>query len=104
MAKAKYVTVRVTKEDIKRGKPHDPDCCPVALAADRRGFFVVGVNRQYIEVEPNDLYSNDDAFKELLLPKLAQRFIDDFDHGKPVKPMKFKLRLPGGMVVLEKKA
>lgn len=45
-------TVRVTKQDIDKGIPLNPEACPIALALKRRyPHRHVVVGRDYVEVE-----------------------------------------------------
>lgn len=101
MLKKKYVTVQVTKKDIKEGEPRDPSWCPVALALLRKGFDHPEVHDSRFEAEYS-LVDGGSDFRSVPLPKLAQRFIDKFDDQdyvtpKTLKPLKFRLLLPDGV-------
>jgi hypothetical protein len=88
MAKAKKltgVTVTVTAADIQRGSAADPLRCPIALAMKRVTRRKVCVN--VAEVHVGNVGSRD-VYE---LPRRADRFMDAFDFGHPVKPFSFKI-------------
>ncbi len=90
----KPTTIHVTQEDIHQGVCKHPEQCAIALALSHTYKDEV----DYIEVESydsikmsdkNDMWyrielCEDDDFK-------VQSFIDDFDDGKKVKPMSFRI-------------
>ena len=76
--------IKVTAEDIKRGKRQDCWRDPVARAARRAtsksawvGYFTMGL----------------DGRKARKLPKKVASFVSRFDAGKPVKPFSFEIDL-----------
>ena len=82
------LTVDVTKEDINQGRACSAGFCPIALALRRHpGLKVVGIGRE-------EIYTHSFYAPRLRLPRKAQRFIVAFDHGEPVAPFTFKLKLP----------
>jgi hypothetical protein len=79
--------IRVTQGMIDKGIPGNACLCPVAMAFDALpGFhhvFVLYSNgRAFIGTDPIEVV-------RFRLPLIARRFIDRFDHGKPVKPFEF---------------
>ncbi len=87
-SKAKYVTVRVTRYFITRGVKRSSGSCPIALAGDsatkKMQTFVA---REHLKLR------HDYGEKIMALPKKAQKFIEDFDSGKPVRPFSFRVRV-----------
>ena len=87
---SKKVTVEVTERDIRRGITADPRSCPIALALKR------ATRKKNVAVfnEDADLRNNDrDWLTEwsAKMPRRATRFVDQFDKGYTVKPIKFNL-------------
>lgn len=89
--KVDTIKVTVTSDDIKKGKPRNEDCCPIALATNRafdgmlegslsvcQSFVALRVTGEPIE-------------RTEQLPGEAVAFIRDFDAGIEVKPFEFKL-------------
>ena len=83
-------TISVTAEDIRNGCKNSPGSCPVA-----RGFARSCPRKRIAVYTLNAfiLLSTGDALR-LPLPQRASDFIIAFDGGKPVKPFKFRLKLP----------
>ena len=75
-------TIKVTQKDIDTGSPDDCELCPIAIAAKRV------ITDAHIQVSSIVLYVNDDR---RTLPPEAQKFVRDFDNGKPVSPMEFEI-------------
>ena len=74
----------VTKEDIQNGRRENPYLCPIARAIKRQCKYTgrrVSVGCRVATVN----------YRTLDIPKSAQKFIDDFDNKKPVKPFSFNL-------------
>lgn len=74
--------VRVLKSDIRKGVEGSCSRCPIAIAVRRlapRGKSVVVTWDEAI-LGHTTTYD---------LPRVASRFIDRFDEGKPVKPFSF---------------
>lgn len=80
----KTITINVTKRDIKNGKPGARFSCPIALSATRKTGQCVIVDEGYIEIQG----------VSMALPAKAKAFVHAFDLGKPVKPIKFPVRVP----------
>lgn len=80
----KTITINVTKRDIERGEAESYNC-PIYHAAKRKLPHIECVRLREIITRRNKSYS---------LPEIAQNFIYDFDEGKPVKPIKFPVRVP----------
>ena len=76
--------ITVTKEDIQKGRRGDPFLCPVARAIKRRCKLT---GRKV--VVGNSLASV--LSRTLDIPKKAQKFINNFDDKRPVKPFSFNL-------------
>jgi len=84
--KMKTITVRVTKKRIENGIRDSCDSCPIALSIQcKPGMEHCSVDRSHLCLE------NGDSIK---LPPEARQFIRQFDKGKPVAPIAFKLKLP----------
>jgi hypothetical protein len=78
--------VSVTQEDIFNGVPVMGRFCPIARALTRiLGKVSVGNVRVALDGGDRILFG--------VLPKIAQRFILDFDAGNPVHPFEFELEL-----------
>lgn len=79
------ITVNVTANDIKHGKPTEPCLCPVARALRRKGDKngPVGVGFYYAD------FRKDGFFRQFELPSHVRQFIRNFDRNLPVKPFKF---------------
>ena len=83
------ITVNVTQEDIDKGMPCMPSCCPITLAVKREhGFKFVSTGVSYVSTS-NDEETPD--WTDYYLPSEAQEFIDLFDgEGKhTVEPFTF---------------
>lgn len=74
--------VTVKRKHIIAGAPKDALHCPIGLALKEK-FGEVTVNEDNVEI--NGL--------KFQLASQAQRFIEQFDEGKPVKPFAFELKL-----------
>ncbi len=73
--------IQVTAEDIKNGKRHESNECPIALALIRNGCtnVCVGVDR---------LSDGLDWYK---LPRSVQARVRRFDDGAKIRPFVFEL-------------
>ncbi len=78
----------VTKKHIKKGKRRKMLSCPIALALKQK------FKDQEPEVSSEEvaLWSNGDQ-QFYTLPQKAQKFVEDFDEGKKVKPFIFCLNI-----------
>ena len=76
--------IRVTRKHIKQGKWKNARSCPIALALVGCGLNDVVVGSSEADIKGQCC---------LPLPKTARRFIERFDHGKPVKPFVFNLKI-----------
>ena len=83
-------TIDVTQEDIAKGDARNPESCPVALAASR-------VCKQPMMAGSYRLHSVMGAtqYRTGAIPKSVQRWIEDFDEGRSVEPIKFEVMLYG---------
>ena len=73
------LTIEITAEDIKNGKPGSCASCPIALAVKRliTNSYKVRVNTYFIEI----LKKHGTVIKKYLLPIKTRNFIMDFDKG-----------------------
>jgi len=74
--------IKVTKADIKNGKPGDANYCPIALALRRELQLGDHVNAVSVCGEEISIGKTD----YLLSPK-ADRFVEKFDDEEPVRPI-----------------
>lgn len=87
------ITVKVTQDHINEGIRNACSECPVALSVTevlKGGLLAYVTNCVIIRGQCDDklvskFYKFDDN---------TQRFIKDFDRGKPVKPMEFECNIP----------
>ena len=80
------VLIEVTEKDIKMGKKGDGYSCPIARAIKR-------ALRKKITVHSNGVYSIYNFSKVMYKISLEARlFIDQFDRGNSVKPIKFYIK------------
>lgn len=84
MSETVTVEIDVTAEDIKFGVPGSCTACPVAIAARRNfpGANVVVISRLTIDGRRSGPFSAD-----------VCRFIEQFDDGEAVEPIRFKVTL-----------
>ena len=81
MSKQQILSVRVTQDDINKGKPGNEYFCPIALALRKQGHERVSVVDGYATLGRNkDMY---------ILPHKAREFVNDFDDCFIVKPFSF---------------
>ena len=78
--------VRVLKRNIAKGIKRDPGLCPIACRLRELGFADAAVYGDNVVLMAGGLTQ-----AEIPPPKIAERFIKDFDKGKPVKPFSFSL-------------
>jgi hypothetical protein len=87
------LTINVTANDIAKAERAKRDCwqCPIAKAAYRRfkGCFMLAV---YLDVIHVIWYRRDDTHSIYGLPPKAVQFVDAFDHGENVSPIRFETR------------
>lgn len=86
--------VHVTQKDIKRGRRGLPSECPIALACGRKdGLFVhvglTSVTRKIWDTHPCG--GRRIILQIARMSKRAQKFVDEFDTGKKVKPISLRL-------------
>lgn len=89
------IRVKVTAQDIAAGKPNDCRHCPVALACVRavpgeRAPFGVVVSDDRIWAPANVVDYGRPRW-DVKAPASARRLILDFDAGRDVAPIAFKL-------------
>lgn len=80
--------INVTKRDIQRGTRGRATDCPVALAISRKLK-----NVDYVSVGQTcaSWYTKEEAMKDTPLPPEVTEFIQRFDSGEPVEPIRFYL-------------
>jgi hypothetical protein len=87
------LNIKVTQEDIDRGKRDSSFACPVARAASRWGFVAL-VGGIFI-----NLYAYGGRGFRCQLPQDTVNFIKSFDTGEPVKPFEFELNVTEGIMI-----
>lgn len=95
--------ISVTKKDINNGVTNDAEYCPIALAATRIGLNGVLVASSTLDFVYGDGYNAYNA----KIPKVAKKFVVDFDKGEDVKPFSFVIGIPSKIarqLKLKKKA
>ncbi len=88
--KTKRVKVKVTKEDIAKGKACNTHYCPIARAVAR----ALDIPCVYVSVNGGTLAyarDKDDNSKRYMLSFKAQQFVDTFDQGHKVRPFNFMM-------------
>ena len=87
-------TIYVTQEDIHQGICKNPEQCAIALALKHTYLDEI----DYVEVERFDSIKMSDEYDRWWQVNICedddfkvQSFIDNFDDGKKVKPMSFKI-------------
>lgn len=84
--------IRVTKKDIKEGKPKSCAKCPIALAVTRKtGYRWILVGGCVDVYKSRRKMADEDSYKTAILPLDAHSFIRRFDQGYPVEPFTFDL-------------
>lgn len=90
------ITINVTEQDIIRGVPDDVCKCPIARALKRKLHIkhdtpetvMAGVRARIDALTVHDnIYGPWDTF--YITTDESIRFMENFDHGKSVKPQKF---------------
>jgi len=88
----KKYKIFVTKHDIESGDWHSCIGCPLSIAFRRAlNHKYVLVGAKYGEVFREE--QKDKAIFKFNLPLSAQKFIKQYDEGKPVKPFNFWITL-----------
>jgi hypothetical protein len=87
------IRVTVTRRDIDEGEPNCDNACPVWIAVTR------ATSLPNLSVTVNGVWQTQFLDGKLFLypllyrlPVTARRFINRFDHLKPVKPLTFTMR------------
>lgn len=84
------ITIEVTHDDIRNGKACDSYLCPVAIAMSRalKKTVAVGYTGWYMDyMDIRDYDSN-----------VPRYFIEAFDYGKQVIPIRFQVEIPDAEV------
>lgn len=90
--KWREIWVNVTKNDIEAGAKESCHACPIALAIKRR--LKPGVEFLVSATMVDIRLTTTSAFQFIGLCDKAIEFIDAFDRGREVKPIRFLLGLP----------
>lgn len=85
----KLLKIKVTGEDIEKGRPRNGERCPIARAAKRVLKKVSSVSEHNIIFH----HTTDNA-GDCQLPRAANRFVNRFDDDKTVKPFTFQVSAP----------
>lgn len=80
-------TIFVTEDHIEQGTPEDIDKCPIALAVDRDD----------VEVTRDRILVADELIPDLALDPEIVSWIDAFDNGESVDPIRIKLDPKNGI-------
>lgn len=83
---AEKVKVRVTNEDIRRGRPGNCEKCPIALAICREMGCEVGSGE--VIVEEDEVVIRGSRY---VMPDEAAKFMCRFDLREEVMPVEFEL-------------
>ena len=85
------ITVKVTKADIRKGKPRDSHFCPVALALKRATGrpWVASITWLYPGSVEEALPNRGDRMR--LTPPEVTHFMREFDEGNKCAPFSFTL-------------
>lgn len=75
--------IKITQEDINKGRPGSPTACPIAQGLKRMGFRRPQVC--------NSVHCSGWGTLWVDLPLKALKFVGDFDNVKRVKPFEFEL-------------
>ncbi len=78
--------VTVTTEDIVKGRPGDPDCCPMGAALSRAGLLHEGVTGYAVMVRQGEGHVD-----LLILPERVREWVLGYDRGEPMQPISFEL-------------
>lgn len=93
--KNKMVKISVQNKHIKKGKPRESNACPIYWAVKDMCQFAladeINVNCRQISAEFSRGFKC--VEKGFRLPMKAQRFVERFDDGMPVKPFSFCVKL-----------
>jgi hypothetical protein len=90
----KTVNFSLTQDHINSGKPGIPDKCPVALCIKEKF-------QEYDVMIGLDASNEANCFINLTsisLPYIVQRFVDNFDARKPVRPFNFPVKIPDSLL------
>lgn len=92
--------VEVTLQDIADGEGREGvfDSCPVAISLMRLGCQKIDVDEDRILITYNEKRY---VYKT---PRAANLFIGDFDCGRKIKPIKFKLEKPQLATIKDERA
>jgi len=93
------VKVEVTQKHIDNGIPCDPLFCPISLALNEqlkstdKKSWIVSVNFAVLLNKPKSMRDSESNCTQYSLPKIAKRFIKNFDNKLEVKPITFELKV-----------
>lgn len=82
------IKLKITEQDIARGKKFSLNLCPVGIAATRAfPNTTIAVGYVYVSSE------SDDEYRLYVLPRFAKEFLEAFEAGKKVTPVEFDLKI-----------
>lgn len=90
----KIVNFSLTQDHINGGKPRNPDSCPVALCIKEK-FEEKNVRIGLDENMGANCFIN---LTPVSLPYIVQKFVDNFDANKPVRPFNFSVKIPDSLL------
>ena len=83
------IRIEVTREDILHGEPREPHYCPIALATKRA---IPDACRIEV-IEDDEAYWLLTDREMVVLPEVAQQFVEEFDETGLVLPIEFDLEI-----------
>ena len=91
--------VEVTQEHMNQAVYFSPSSCPIALAIQENGFANVRVDIQYIsyDYKPAPFQYH---FVEIKMDTRVIRWLNDFDSGEEVFPIKIEIDEKAGYATL----
>lgn len=94
-AKTMTVTMEITNHDIALGARSKADICPAAKGL-RRAFDRAGLEPDGLLVGYRWIHwwrCGELMVYEIKTPSILSGFLEDFDYGRPVKPLKLSLEV-----------
>ena len=80
--------ITVTKRDIRLGRKHNCEGCPIARSIRR------ATGDRTIQVGCDNIFLANEKYVSIPLPLKVKKFIEAFDEGEAVKPFSFTMRRP----------
>lgn len=82
--------IKVTEDDIKKGRPCDSGNCPISLAVKR----VFPDYDNSVGVEFITVMADNNVYKQYVMPTPAKYALHYFDRGRGMTPFEFELGEP----------